>query len=76
MSDLNTDYNNTELLDQELTTAELSQVSGGTSIACETPVYQPATGDQLETVGANETCRQVSDPRTGISRMVCEQYIG
>ena len=29
MTDFNTDYNNTELLDQELTTAELSQVSGG-----------------------------------------------
>ena len=29
MTTFNTDYNNTELLDQELTTAELSQVSGG-----------------------------------------------
>ena len=29
MTELNTDYNNTELLDQELTTAELSEVSGG-----------------------------------------------
>ena len=29
MTAFNTDYNNTELLDQELTTAELSQVSGG-----------------------------------------------
>ena len=32
MTTFNTDYNNTELLDQELTTAELSQVSGG--LAC------------------------------------------
>ena len=31
MTTFNTDYNNTELLDQELTTAELSQVSGGLS---------------------------------------------
>ena len=29
MTAFNTDYNTTELLDQELTTAELSQVSGG-----------------------------------------------
>ena len=29
MTAFNTGYNNTELLDQELTTAELSQVSGG-----------------------------------------------
>ncbi len=29
MTTINTDYNNTELLDQELTTAELSEVSGG-----------------------------------------------
>ena len=29
MTPFNTDYNNTELLDQELTTAEISQVSGG-----------------------------------------------
>ena len=29
MTDFNTDYNTTELLDQELTTAELTQVSGG-----------------------------------------------
>jgi bacteriocin-like protein len=29
MTTFNTDYSNTELLDQELTTAELSQVSGG-----------------------------------------------
>ena len=29
MTAFNTDYSNTELLDQELTTAELSQVSGG-----------------------------------------------
>ncbi|WP_193742162.1 MULTISPECIES: hypothetical protein [unclassified Prochlorococcus] len=29
MTTFNTDYNNTELLDQELTTAELSEVSGG-----------------------------------------------
>ena len=29
MTTFNTDYNTTELLDQELTTAELSQVSGG-----------------------------------------------
>ena len=31
MTAFNTDYNNTELLDQELTIAELSQVSGGMS---------------------------------------------
>ena len=31
MTTFNTDYSNTELLDQELTTAELSQVSGGMS---------------------------------------------
>ena len=29
MTTINTDYSNTELLDQELTTAELSEVSGG-----------------------------------------------
>ena len=29
MTTYNTDYSNTELLDQELTTAELTQVSGG-----------------------------------------------
>ena len=29
MTTFNTDYSNTELLDQELTSAELSQVSGG-----------------------------------------------
>ena len=29
MTTYNTHHNNTELLDQELTTAELSQVSGG-----------------------------------------------
>ena len=29
MNTFNTDYNNTELLDQELTAAELSEVSGG-----------------------------------------------
>ena len=33
MTTFNTDYNNTELLDQELTTAELSQVSGGLVVA-------------------------------------------
>ena len=48
MTTYNTDYSNNELLDQELTTAELSQVSAGTSrdgygeIVCETPVDQPA----------------------------------
>ena len=54
MTAFNTDYNNTELLDQELTIEQLEGVAGG----------------------ANETCRQVGDPKTGISRMVCEQYIG
>ena len=29
MTTINTDYSNTELLDQELTNAELSEVSGG-----------------------------------------------
>ena len=29
MTAFNTDYNNTELLDQELTTAELTELSGG-----------------------------------------------
>ena len=29
MTDFNTDYNNTELLDQELTDAELTELSGG-----------------------------------------------
>ena len=29
MTDFNTDYNTTELLDQELTTAELTELSGG-----------------------------------------------
>ena len=37
---------------------------------------KPVLDDQLEAVGANETCRQVGDPRTGISHMVCEQYMG
>ena len=32
MTDFNPNYNNAELLDQELTAAELSQVSGG--LAC------------------------------------------
>ena len=32
MTTINTDYSNTELLDQELTTAELSEVSGGISL--------------------------------------------
>ena len=36
MTELNTDYNNTELLDQELTTAELLQVSGGCGDATNT----------------------------------------
>ena len=36
MTDFNTDYNTTELLDQELTTAELSQVSGGCDDATNT----------------------------------------
>jgi hypothetical protein len=54
MTTFNSDYNNTELLDQELTIKELEVVAGG----------------------ANETCRQVGDPKTGISHMVCEQYNG
>ena len=33
MTTINTDYSNTELLDQELTTAELSEVSGGIATA-------------------------------------------
>ena len=32
MTTINTDYSNTELLDQELTTAELSEVSGGLAV--------------------------------------------
>ena len=32
MTTINTDYSNTELLDQELTTEELSDVSGGSAI--------------------------------------------
>ena len=36
MTTFNTDYNNTELLDQELTTAELLQVSGGCGDATNT----------------------------------------
>ena len=37
---------------------------------------QELTIEQLEAVagGANETCRQLGDPKTGISHMVCEQY--
>ena len=39
---------------------------------------QELTLEELEAMagGANEICRQVGDPKTGISRMVCEQYIG
>ena len=39
---------------------------------------QELTIKELEGVagGANETCRQVGDPKTGISHMVCGQYIG
>ena len=36
MTAFNTDYNTTELLDQELTTAELLQVSGGCGDATNT----------------------------------------
>ena len=37
---------------------------------------QELTIKELEAVagGANETCRQLGDPKTGISHMVCEQY--
>jgi len=37
---------------------------------------QDLTDDQLEMVsgGANETCRWVGDPRTGVGKLVCEQY--
>ena len=41
MTTFNTDYNNTELLDQELTTAELSQVSGG---------FMPSNGPLVDPV--------------------------
>ena len=37
--------------------------------------FEPTVqGDQLEIVGANETCQQVGDPRTGVFQMVCNQY--
>ena len=42
MTTFNTDYNTTELLDQELTTAELSQVSGG--LGC---CYGPLVDDPM-----------------------------
>ena len=35
---------------------------------------QGGCGHQLEPVGANETCRQVGDPRTGVYQLICEQY--
>ena len=38
---------------------------------------QNLTDDQLEMVfgGANETCRQWIDPRTGVTRMYCSQIV-
>ena len=42
MTTINTDYNNTELLDQELTDQELSLVSGGLD------VLEPTTPEEEE----------------------------
>ncbi|KGG28521.1 MULTISPECIES: hypothetical protein [unclassified Prochlorococcus] len=44
MTDFNTDYNNTELLDQELTTTELSEVSGGLGGDTINPDLDPGFG--------------------------------
>ena len=45
MTTFNTDHNNTELLDQELTTEELSQVSGGCTYF--PGAMDPQPGDEL-----------------------------
>ena len=43
MTTFNTDYNNTELLDQELTIEELEAMAGGANETCRT-TYDPAGG--------------------------------
>ncbi|WP_413350099.1 MULTISPECIES: hypothetical protein [unclassified Prochlorococcus] len=50
MTTINTDYNNTELLDQELTTTELSEVSGGLihNPFDTAPAYDPVYGGLIE----------------------------